>query len=356
MRTIRFISILIIVLIAGGWLAKQSLTIHIPLGKAGVRVQQYGVFGKKGLVARDFGPGWHRNLGPIDTWELYDTTVQTLEMTKDPLRGSRTGRDDVKVQSADGYGVSVDVTVKFRIVPGQVFRLYQTIGKGTKYMTIVRNETESACVGLFGLLKTEDFYNPVERRQTADAVKEALAEKLVDKSMEVIDVLIREVEFDPEYENKIRRKKLADQEVEVNISEAEAERKSGQTQVIEAETKKLVDIITKEKEAELIRMEAEANLTIAKIEAGYERYAQEKKADADLVAALKGAEGQRLLKVAEAEGERLRNEALAGAGGSVIVALEAAKNLNLSDVTISTMEVDLLDINKMATKLGVEEE
>jgi hypothetical protein len=39
-------------------------------------------------------------------------------------------------------------------------------------------------------------------------------------------------------------------------------------------------------------------------------------------------------------------------GGGIIVALEAAKNLNLEDVTISTVENDLLDIDGMATKLG----
>jgi hypothetical protein len=57
--------------------------------------------------------------------------------------------------------------------------------------------------------------------------------------------------------------------------------------------------------------------------------------------------------MAEAEGEKLRNAAMIGVGGSTIVALEAAKNLNLSDVTISTVDTDLLDIDSMATKLGV---
>ncbi len=60
-----------------------------------------------------------------------------------------------------------------------------------------------------------------------------------------------------------------------------------------------------------------------------------------------------MVKEAEAEGERLRNEALAGAGGDIMVALEAAKNLQLKDVTVSTLEVDLLDVNQMAEKLGV---
>ena len=51
------------------------------------------------------------------------------------------------------------------------------------------------------------------------------------------------VEFDPEYELKIRKKKLADQEVELNKAMARAETMAGKTQVIEAETLKLVSVI-----------------------------------------------------------------------------------------------------------------
>ena len=355
MKAVKMGSVLIIVVVAGGWLTVRALTINIPVGQVGVRVQQYSLFGKKGLVQKDFGPGWHRDLGPIDNWEVFDSTVQSLEMTKDPTDGSRAGRDDVQVQSADGYAISLDVTVKYRIREGAAHELYQNTGSGTKYRTIVRNEAEQACMGLFGRMKTEDFYNPAERRKTSTEVGIRLADSLKDNKIEVVDVLIRDVEFDPEYESKIRTKKLADQEVELNKSLGKAAEMSGKTQVIEAETRKLVSIIVKEKEAELVTMQAETDLAIAKITAAYKRYATEKQADADLVQAEKEAEGQRLVKKAEAEGERLRNESLKGEGGDVMVALEAAKNLNLSDVTISTMDVDLLDIDGMVEKLGVED-
>jgi len=356
MKGVKFLAGMIIVLIVGGWLMVKSLTIYIPIGVVGVRTQEYALLGKKGVVKKDFGPGWHRNLGPVDSWVLFDSTVQSLEMTRDPSRGSMKGRDDIQVQSADGYAVSVDVTVKYRITFGGAYKLYQDTGSGVKYKTIVRNEAQRACMGLFGQMKTEGFYNPQERRQKAVEVKKLLVESLENNFIEVIDVLIRNVQFGPEYENKIRRKKLADQEVELNKSMAKAATTQGKTQVIEAETQKLVNIIRKEKEAELIRMQAETDRDIAKIKAEYKKYETEKQADADLIAAQKGAEGHILVKTSEAEGERLRNQAMQGVGGSTIVALEAARNLDLSDVTISTMDTDLLDIDGMATKLGVPED
>lgn len=355
MKGVNLVAKLIVIGIVGFWLMVKLVTVYVPIGMVGVRTQEYGVLGKKGVVQEDFGPGWHRDLGPIDSWVLFDNTVQTLEMTRELNRGSVKGRDDIQVQSADGYAVSVDVTVKYKISNGNAHKLYQDTGSGTKYQTIVRNEAQRACVARFGQMRTEDFYNPDERRNKAEEVKQALIASLEDNFVQVIDVLIRNVQFDPEYENKIRRKKLADQEVELNKSMARAEEMRGKTQVIEAETGKLVNIIIKEKEAELIKMQALTDRKIATIKAEYEKYSTEKKADADLISARKKAQGALLVKKAEAKGEEMRNEAMRGVGGSTLVALEAAKNLNLSDATISTMNIDLLDLDKMAEKLGVAE-
>ena len=353
MKIIKALSMLVILLILAGVAVLKLMTVYVPVGMVGVRTQEYGIFGTKGVVQQDFRPGWHRDLGPVDSWQLFDSTVQTLEMTRDPARGSKQGRDDVQVQSADGYAVSVDVTVKYRIVDGEAHKLFEDTGSGVKYKAIVRNEAQKACMGFFGQMATEDFYNPDQRRQKADQVKGVLMTSLQNNFVEVIDVLMRDVQFDPEYEMKIRRKKLADQEVELNKSMENAEKMRGKTQVIEAATEAKLLVIKEEKEAEIVRMLAETDREIAKIEADYQRYATEKKADADLIAAEKEAEGQLLIKTAEAEGERLRNKAMTGVGGSVMVALEAARALNLSNVTISTIDTDLLDIDGIATKLGV---
>jgi regulator of protease activity HflC (stomatin/prohibitin superfamily) len=353
MKLVRNLSIAVVVLILLLFLAVQSLIIHVPVGSVGVRVQQYGFLGEKGLVTEDFGPGWHRDFGPIDNWQIFDSTVQTLEMTRDPGRGSRRGRDDVQVQSADGYSVSVDVTVKYRIEPGKAHQLYQDTGGGTAYERIVRNESEQACIAVFGSMETEDFYDPTKRREAASQAHDQLQVSLKDNFVNVVDLLIRDVQFDKDYERKIQSKKLADQEVEVQRSQEKATQMRGKTQVIEAETERLVKIIQEERQAEIKRMQAQTDREIAKIVAEYNKYAQQKRADADAYAAKKIAEGTLQVKQAEAEGERLRNRAMMGVGGSTLVALEAARNLSLGHVVVSTVETDLLDVEAMIRKLGM---
>lgn len=353
MKTIRTLSIIFILAVIGAYFCVSCVITHVPVGMVGVRTQEYGIFGEKGVVAEDFAPGWHRDLGPVDSWVFFDSTIQTLEMTRDPNRGNRQGRDDVRVQSADGYTVSVDVTVKYRIKEGEAHKLYQNTGSGTRYQSIVRNEAEQVCIQEFGGMATEDFYNPAVRREVSGQAQTALQASLNNNYVQVLDLLIRDVAFDPEYEKKIQTKKLADQEVELNISLEKAEKKSGLTQVIEAETKVEVRIIEEEKTAALKRMQAETDREIAKIVAEYEKYATEKRADADLIAAEKQAEGSLLVETARAEGERLRNAAMMGTGGAVIVALEAARNITFEDVTISTVDTDILDIDAMTSKLGM---
>ncbi|MDP7345369.1 MAG: hypothetical protein QF767_18880, partial [Alphaproteobacteria bacterium] len=59
-----------------------------------------------------------------------------------------------------------------------------------------------------------------------------------------------------------------------------------------------------------------------------------------------------LTKNAEAEAQRLRQTALQGSGAKNLVALEAAKNLNLTKIIISTLDNNVLDLPSLAKKLG----
>ena len=60
-----------------------------------------------------------------------------------------------------------------------------------------------------------------------------LLKKLDQRHIELIDILIRDISFDPQYEKKILDKKLADQDVELNKSQAIAAEKKGITRVIQ---------------------------------------------------------------------------------------------------------------------------
>jgi hypothetical protein len=353
MKAITAISILIIVGIVGFWTCIVTCTIKIPMGQAGVRINEYGIFGAKGIDDETFGPGWHRDLGPIDSWMIYDSTVQTLELTKNPNFGDRAGVDDLKIQAKGGLTVSCDITLKYRITPGKAHKMLKKLGAGDKYKTTVRTQTENTCIAILGQMTPEEFYKPKIRLATTQRALDQLVSNLGKHHIQVIDLLIRDVTFSDQLEEKILREKIATQEVLLNQFENLAEHERGKVAEIEAQTRKKVAIIKQELNSEKITLQATTAALIAKIEANAQLYSTKKEAEADLISDTMQAKGNLLMKRAEATGEKLRNDAMRGVGGSTIVALEAARNINLSNITVSTIDIDFLNLNQMAERFGV---
>ena len=58
------------------------------------------------------------------------------------------------------------------------------------------------------------------------------------------------------------------------------------------------------------------------------------------------------MKSAEAEGSRSMNEALVGEGGRNLVALEAIRRLNVTDVTFPSTGYEWFNSHEMASRLG----
>ncbi|HHT9125391.1 MAG TPA: SPFH domain-containing protein [Candidatus Brocadiia bacterium] len=324
----------------------------VGIDQTGVRTKAWGV--GKGMIQRDYGPGWHRRIPNIDEWDFYDTTVQTLEMTKEATKEGQE-RQNILIRTADDYEVAVDIIVKYQPIRSLVHMLRQDVGLGDKYKILVKNEAKDVCRSIFGMMKATDLYSPDEKRKRAVEAELLLNQKLKSRYVNVVDVLILEITFDPQLERKIKNQKLAELDVVLNISKSLAAEKRGETQEIDASTEAVAQKITGEKDAELLILKTITEDKVEEILAEANKYLVEKKAEADLYKKKKVADGRLLVKKAEAEGEKLRRQAMTGLGGEMIVALEAARNINLTDVAISTQDIDLLDVDKMINKFGAPE-
>lgn len=376
MKFIQFLSAIILLALIGVFIAAQFLFIKIDLGKVGVRTQQYAVLGDKGVVQEDFGPGWHRNLPLLDIWNVFDATVQTTEFTTEQERqetrkiysflssASRNyldstpvgGPGQVELKSKDGYTVRLDVTVKYRVKPGEVHKLYKELGSEVRYKGIVRDQVQKTIRDIFGTMRTEGFYDPEIRRVKTTEATTVLNAELSENSIELIEILIRDIGFDPAYERKILDKKLADQDVELNKSRALAEERKGETNRIAAETEAKVRVIEEELKAKQRTVKAETDKQIAQINADARLAAAKLTADADLYKAELQAKGTLLEKEASAEGERLKATALNTPGGENLVAFEIVQQLQLGEIIVSTQSNDFLDVESVLQKVGASAE
>lgn len=328
----------------------------VPADKIGVRTQEFSFFGSnKGIVQEDYdSPGWYRNIWFVDRWYLFDRQVQSLRMLLPvgaPVRGEEAPA--LRVKSKDGYDVTVNLRVKFRIMPGEAHKLLAKLGSNEdRYKRLVANESTDACRIEFGEMKTEDFYNPVERARAAEEVQNRLQEKLNDRHIEVVDILISQINFDEQYEQKIKSKKLADQDVEVSKSKGIAAEYKGHTQVVKAQTTAKLKKIKAEEELAEAKLRGTTQVAVTEILEDARAFAVERQADAQLLLQKSKAEANLLIRKAEADGEKARVKAMVGGGGRTMVALEAARNLAIRKVDFSTLGTDILDVEAMAYKLG----
>jgi regulator of protease activity HflC (stomatin/prohibitin superfamily) len=148
---------------------------------------------------------------------------------------------------------------------------------------------------------------------------EELNKLLKSYGIEVSSVIAEKFSFHPEYEERIRAKKLADQEVEEQISKAKAARQNQIFRVVEATKKKEVFLATYSGEMQKLIVEATANAERDVLDA--EAYVIDTQLGADATFYQRDKNSQGILVKAKAEGEALTALANAyqGIGGMNLV-------------------------------------
>jgi regulator of protease activity HflC (stomatin/prohibitin superfamily) len=272
--------------------------------------------------------------GLLNSFHLLDMTVQRLEMVADPNRGERSNRDDLRIKTVDGSDVFLDLTINYQLRRDMVEEAVTTSGLGDAYKyKWVRDYSRSVCRAVFGEMTTEEFYDASVRNQKAQMAMEELNKLLKSYGIEVSSVIAEKFSFHPEYEERIRAKKLADQEVEEQISKANAARQNQIFRVVEATKKKEVFLATYSGEMQKLIVEATANAERDVLDA--EAYVIDTQLGADAKFYQRDKNSQGILVKAKAEGEALTALANAyqGIGGMNLVRRAYASKVGNMKIT-----------------------
>ncbi len=326
-------------------------TVKVRVDQVGVKTVIWGL--KRGVVQKDYGPGWHRYIRRAESWNLFDSTVQTFNLTREArTKEGKIESREFPLRTADDYNVTVDIIIKYQIKRGRAHKIAQEIGPGDRYKSFLLSDVREVARNVLGKMTEKDLYDPDQKRRRAEEAKQLLISRAVRRHVDIIDWLILDMRFDPQLERKIKNVKLAELDELLNISRERAINQRGITQTIDATTEALAEKIRSNREGQKVSLKAEMVTKVTSILAGANKFKIEKVAEGNLYKEERRAAGELLVARAKAEGERLRRMAMTGLGGDLIVALEAAKNINLGDVVLSTQVIDLLDIDKMVEKLG----
>ncbi|MBS2025541.1 MAG: SPFH domain-containing protein [Deltaproteobacteria bacterium] len=316
----------------------NSCTTYVKPGEAGVKQISYGM--GKGIEPVVYGTGLHY-IGVGEKLHLFPTRVQVLELSSTKsesatdIEGHRT-TSAINIQTSEGYNVRVDVTVLYRIA--DPLRVMQTIGPGRLFedSAVIPRATQDLRRTL-GELDAEDFYRGTKRMDKAAEARAQLSAELKDKGIEILEVFVKRYVYDQRYQTAIEGRKVQDQTVFKNEAEAKAA-------IAAAAKNKIVATGAAAVQVELARGEAEVH----KLEA-----------QADLYRRTKAAEGNLLIKLAEAQGTELENQALRAAGAENLVGLRMADALKNTQVIVLPTDgeggMNPLDLKSLLKRFDVKE-
>jgi regulator of protease activity HflC (stomatin/prohibitin superfamily) len=331
-RTLLVAAVVVLGLLVG----YNSCTTYVRPGEAGVMQNKFG----KGIEQKVYETGL-RLIGPGETMHRFPIRVQVLELSNsrseasEDLEGHRVA-PGVNIQTSEGYTVQVDVTVLYRIV--DPYKVMTTIGPGRLFEdSAVIPRAQQDLRRALGELDAEDFYRGDKRTQKATEAQTALEAELKDKGIEVMKVLVRRYTYDQRYQQAIEQRKIQDQTVYKNEAEAKAATAAAAKNKIVAEGAAQVQVEMARGDAEVKKLQAEADL-----------YRRQKAAAGDL-----------LIKLAEAQGTELENQALRGVGSENMVGLRMAEALKGTRVIVLPSDgeggMNPLDLKTLLKRFDVKE-
>jgi regulator of protease activity HflC (stomatin/prohibitin superfamily) len=295
----------------------------------------------KGVQKEVYPPGSTHFFAPwIRDFYTFDIKVQNLEMVADTKRGDRVARDDLQFKTTDGNDIAMDVTVVWQVDPKRAPDILQNVGNSTAEVKekLVRPMARTYVRDVLNELTSESVYNADKRFTKAEEAKKVLADALAPYGVVVTSVILHEHRFNPEYEQIIHNRKLAEQHAEQLKSEAEA-----------ATQEALRNLETARGTVAQNIAQANGELGQAKLKADGTYFQEQQNAEAILAE-----------RTANAQAIAKRNEALRGAGGKAMVKLKVAEALTGKQIVLipsgaNGVSLNKLDVNELVRSLIAQE-
>ncbi|MBN2798595.1 MAG: SPFH domain-containing protein [Deltaproteobacteria bacterium] len=291
-------------------------SVTVTIGPDQFAVRQVFLGPSQGVGDRVFGPGLHLQIPGYERYHKVPRDMQVLELNDSEASHVHKSWEDFKVapairiQTSEGYQVTVDVSVLYRVV--DPYTVLTRIPGGLYTEKVVIPEADKILRQTLGELDAEDFYSETRRFEKADMARKQLQAQLEPYGIQCWGVMVRDYTYDARYQQLIEDRKIQDQNVFKNKAEAIAASREAEKNRVLAEGQATIGVEKERGLADIRMIDATADL-----------YYRETVAAGDLMVAL-----------AEAEGTRLENRALQQAGASNIVGLEMAEALKGTEIIV----------------------
>ena len=222
-----------------GLIALAVLMTVISAGLVFVQPEERGVvisaLDPQGYRSEALQPGLRWVVPFFENVVTYPISRQTYTMSIAPLEGAIRGDDSVTARTADGQELFIDASVIFAIDPAKVIDVH--IDWKNRYVDeLVRPQARGIIRDATSQYGVEELVT-TQRDEFKESMQQALTDKLSENGLLLVDFVLRNITFSPEYAASVEQKQIAEQlaqqaafVVEQRRQEAEQARQTAQGQ------------------------------------------------------------------------------------------------------------------------------
>ena len=359
-----------IVLLALAVAALWTCMEKIPADRVGVRT----LLTQSGVEEIDHPPGYVLAIPGFHVVRLWNPAWTNLKET-------------LQVRGSDQYTTQIDISILVRIQKGKCHVVATHYRDQDHIHQLARNALNKFANEILAQMKTEDFYNSQARNQKAHEAQLAMDEKLKSDGLEVKNVLIRNIVYDPKFEQQLLQKQLAGQRKSLEIAKGQLAGAQTQGELIksnaQAEVKQIdenkrqeIENLNADTERKIAQMNKDAKLdadailakttairdqTKAEAEFKVEQMIQDAKLEASTIIAKaestkrqKLAQAELLKATAAATGTAALSRAYGKPGASYYFARQAIEGMRLGEIEMNSNKFNPLDMETLLKALGLD--
>jgi regulator of protease activity HflC (stomatin/prohibitin superfamily) len=154
-------------------------------------------------------PGLHWVIPFAETVVQYPISRQTYTMSIASQEGQVQGDDSITARTSDGQEIYVDASVIFAIDPDQVVKVH-ILWKNRYEDELVRAQARGVIRDVVSQYTVLEVVT-TKRFEMADALRTTMEKKLGDNGLVLIDFILRNITFSPEYAASVEQKQIAEQ-------------------------------------------------------------------------------------------------------------------------------------------------
>ena len=221
----------------------------------------------KGYREQALQPGLRWVIPYVERVALYPISRQTYTMSIASFEGAIQGDDSITARTADGQEIFVDASVIYQINPEKVVQVH--IQWQDRYGSdLVRAQARGIIRDAVSQFGVEQVVSN-KRFELVQFIEDNLAAKFEENGLTMVDFVLRNITFSPEYAASVEQKQIAEQLAKQAVFVVEQRRQEAQqavetakgaaeSAIIAAEGRAQARLIEAQVEAEALRLIQEA--------------------------------------------------------------------------------------------------